>query len=109
VLVLSGNFADNVSYSRQLLSRHAVKASDLSSRPPLLLGRKRAKLPPAVRPPPGESFYADESSDDEFNDLMQSDAMNEHLIQMDKAQCLKSKFLPVTNSDSDSDLEIIPS
>jgi hypothetical protein len=96
--------------SSKLLSRHAVKPSDLAK--PVLLRRKKAKMPPTVRPPPGESFYADESSDEEINTLMQSEAMNSHLLELDKQSLLRGRVLPKSpitdDDDSDSDLEIIP-
>lgn len=95
--------------SSRLLSRHAVKSSDMAK--PVLLRRKKAKLAPTVRPPPGESFYAEESSDEELNALMESEAMSNHLLELDRQSLRNGRALSTSqgdDDDSDSDLEIVP-
>ncbi|UZJ54204.1 hypothetical protein CBS101457_003524 [Exobasidium rhododendri] len=93
--------------SSKLLARHSADVA-LLARP--ILRRKKVKLPPNVRPPPGESFYASESSDEELEGLIRSGALAEHL-QESEGQFSRNATLSIAapGSDSESDLEIVPS
>ena len=86
----------------QLLARHSAQSSLL---PKPLLRRKKVPLPPAVKPPPGESFYASESSAEELDEIMRSGALVDGLRDSPMQPSLRAC---TAISDSDSDLEIIP-
>jgi hypothetical protein len=88
---------------RQLLARHSA---DTSSMPKPILNRKRIKIAASVKPPPGESFYASESSDEELELLMRSEAVTNHLQKVE-LNLSKDRAMATTNESDDSDFEIL--
>lgn len=85
----------------QLLARRSISSAML---PKPKLHSKKIKLPPTVRPPPGQSFYAEESSDEELDEIMRREDVEQQLRASEKSGLSPAI---VELSDSDSDLEII--